>query len=789
MSLEDLEINYEIPLLTKDYYIKFQSIIEFPELDDNINILLNNGELEHIFKEKSSYFEIFLKKDNKYKLNLKCNLFSEFTSKTLILIYFEENEKNYKNLMYNNETIIYKSIFSNDKIYFIDNINLIDGYNSYIFNLKEKSEKTNLQNLKINIYIKKYSTYDIDYIKNNTTSSDKEYDEFYLFEKSNTITIKTLSDQTQLDKTKLIYIDINYQYQLNPLYEYSIQKIFEKKNLEFKSYLVNWYTKYDFSPLKVNYKDTIFISTNHSNTIYPIITQNTRTFTSFYKGCLFVSYPEMKEELNQVWIKYSDERAVKADENDMGYFEVYKFDNKYSNSFEVIKINNEIENIGFISELKSGNDKYYYIKINSKNNNEYYLFNEFIEKYSYLNIKEMPINIIGFSQNKTSDGFIKYNNKNEYIFKIGNLRPLYTLLKVYLVKNENSNSLYISEGKIKIFTFPKNKTRISLDIHLFSNNLTNKNYINVQLLDTIKNNLYIEYNDEKYLLNNSGINLFYVNDYLIFFDIINNNIINYNIPVLIKFPLNNDKLKVINNKYSFEFNCGQIGIYKFDKEKNIKMKLKSDKNNFNIYYYIDYLSEDYLNNKYDLIFSPENYNKNEYTSDTINFEMKTDLEHEIIKIEESNANYTLKEPITYNLYLIFSFNEKVIINYEDEKEDKNRERIYIIIIVIPIIVFIIITLLIIYYFFIYKKKKKDKIVYSFDEPEIQENEETPFNSKITSGEDYNYEKYNEKSTENNYPEKNEFKTIGNDKEDVCIINNSNEISIDNSRNFPAPLPA
>ena len=56
MSLEDLEINYEIPLLTKDYYIKFQSIIEFPELDDNINIILNNGELEHIFEEKSSYF-------------------------------------------------------------------------------------------------------------------------------------------------------------------------------------------------------------------------------------------------------------------------------------------------------------------------------------------------------------------------------------------------------------------------------------------------------------------------------------------------------------------------------------------------------------------------------------------------------------------------------------------------------------------------------------------------------------------------------------------------------------
>jgi hypothetical protein len=36
-----------------------------------------------------------------------------------------------------------------NKIYFIDSINLIDGYNTYNFNLTELSEKTNLKDLKL----------------------------------------------------------------------------------------------------------------------------------------------------------------------------------------------------------------------------------------------------------------------------------------------------------------------------------------------------------------------------------------------------------------------------------------------------------------------------------------------------------------------------------------------------------------------------------------------------------------------------------------------------------------
>ena len=57
---------------------------------------------------------------------MKCNLNNKFTNKTVMLIYFEENENDYKNLFYQNDiNISYKSIFENNKIYFIDNINLI----------------------------------------------------------------------------------------------------------------------------------------------------------------------------------------------------------------------------------------------------------------------------------------------------------------------------------------------------------------------------------------------------------------------------------------------------------------------------------------------------------------------------------------------------------------------------------------------------------------------------------------------------------------------------------------
>ena len=240
LSLNNLEINYEINNLSKDIYLKFQSIIEFAEFGANIYIRLNDAEIEHIFNETSSTFYLPLKQNIKYKINMKCNLGQKFTNKTAMLMYFEEDSANYKTLFYENDKIItYKSIFENNKHYFIDSINLIDGYNLYNFNLNEISSNTSLENLKISIYIKKFSTYDINYIKNNTPTSKEGYNESFIFEKKNSFTITACKDYSENDKTILIYIEIDYKCNSNILYEYSIKKTTENVTLDFKSYLLN----------------------------------------------------------------------------------------------------------------------------------------------------------------------------------------------------------------------------------------------------------------------------------------------------------------------------------------------------------------------------------------------------------------------------------------------------------------------------------------------------------------------------------------------------------------------
>ena len=359
---------------------------------------------------------------------MKCNLGQKFTNKTAILIYFGENESNYKTLFYQNDNIItYKSIFENNKHYFIDSINLIDGYNLYNFNLSEISSETNLKNLIINICIKKYSTYDINYIKNNTPISEDDYDQRIVKKNTNSFIIQT-SEGVSLDyKLILIYIDINYKYNSNILYEYSIQKTTENKTLDSKSYLLNWYTKYYFSPNDVDNKDIIFISTNHSNTIYPIETDYSRTFKSFYNGLLYVSYNELKSDANKILIYYNDENALKKGEDDRGYLQVYN----RSNYFEVININNNLENKVFNFEICESCSNYFYIKIDSNDNNNYYLYHELQDENSYLTLDKMPINIIDFNEKITNNEINLINKENEYIFKM-EIKQNYVYLKVKL---------------------------------------------------------------------------------------------------------------------------------------------------------------------------------------------------------------------------------------------------------------------------------------------------------------------------------------------------------------------
>ena len=70
-----------------------------------------------------------------------------------------------------------------------------------------------------------------------------------------------------------------------------------------------------------------------------------------------------------------------------------------------------------------------------------------------------------------------------------------------------------------------------------------------------------------------------------------------------------------------------------------------------------------------------------------------------------------------------------------------------------------------------------------------ENEETPFNDDITLGYNNSKEEGYQKPIEDNYPSIDEFKTIGNDNASNKIINDSNNISIDNNADLPAPFPA
>ena len=782
LSLNNLEINYEINNLSKDIYLKFQSIIEFAEFGDNIFIKLNDAEIEHIFNETSSTFYLPLKQNIKYKINMKCNLGQKFTNKTAMLMYFEEDSANYKTLFYENDKIItYKSIFENNKHYFIDSINLIDGYNLYNFNLNEISSNTSLENLKISIYIKKFSTYDINYIKNNTPTSKEGYNESFIFEKKNSFTIKACKDYSENDKTILIYIEIDYKCNSNILYEYSIKKTTENVTLDFKTYLLNWYSKYYFSPNKVYNNDIIFISTNHSNTIYPIEKDNTRTFNSFYNGYLYVSYKDLNTEANQILIYYNDEKALKKDEEDRGYIQVYRV----SNYFGVININNDLENKVLYFEIYGGSDKYLYVKIDSNDNNNYYLYHELLDdKYLYLTLDKMPINIIDFSKKNTNNEISLINKENEYIFKLGYKKTSGSILaRAYLIKNENEKEIVISEGKIKMYTFPKNERSINLDIILDSNNLTSQNFINIKIpSNKIKKNLYIFYNNEHqnktYLLNNSGINLFYIDDeQSINIDIFSEDLISEDIPIMIKFALNNDNLKLINDTNKFILNAGEIGLYKFDYNTNsLKMDLSSEKDNFNIFYYIDYIPDKNTNkngNDNKILLNPEIFNKKEYTNNTGIFGIITGLKQ-------------YKD----GLYLIFSFDSKVTINEKKDYQPPNFKLIFSLV-GIGIAIIILVPSIIVYKI----KQRKRKLLYT----PLNEsgNNEINFNSGTTSGNyddnnnynnNFNNDNMYNKPEDFNYPGQKDIVTNDGNNHNNCLVSSSSVISMDNNADLPAPLP-
>ena len=132
---------------------------------------------------------------------------------------------------------------------------------------------------------------------------------------------------------------------------------------------------------------------------------------------------------------------------------------------------------------------------------------------------------------------------------------------------------------------------------------------------------------------------------------------------MIKFALNNDNLKLINDTNKFILNAGEIGLYKFDYNTNsLKMDLSSEKDNFNIFYYIDYIPDkNTIKNGNDnkILLNPEIFNKKEYTNNTGIFEIITGLKQ-------------YKE----GLYLIFSFDSKVTINEKKDYQPPNFQLIF-----------------------------------------------------------------------------------------------------------------
>ena len=117
----------------------------------------------------------------------------------------------------------YTTIYSNNKWYIIDSINSIDNINSYILKIKEgyNSAYSSI----FNIRIKRYETYDTNYIKNNIPILDDDYDEEIKLESNNIMNFVTCRKiNCQYSKTILIQIELNYNCSFSNNYTYELQK-------------------------------------------------------------------------------------------------------------------------------------------------------------------------------------------------------------------------------------------------------------------------------------------------------------------------------------------------------------------------------------------------------------------------------------------------------------------------------------------------------------------------------------------------------------------------------------
>ena len=216
MSWKELEIQYIINNLPEDTNLKMEAKIEYPEYKDQIQIILydNGKELSQIFENTTSSF-FKLEKNKSYSLKLKPTYKSKITQETYFFMTFG-NEKDFPVLFYRYPTLLYTTILSGKEWYIIDSINSIDKYNSYNFTFIEGYQ--NIKDIKINIGIKKYGTYDIDYIKNHIPASINSYDEIHYLEKTNSMNFEACKSSYTDGKLILIYIYLNYKSENFSLY-------------------------------------------------------------------------------------------------------------------------------------------------------------------------------------------------------------------------------------------------------------------------------------------------------------------------------------------------------------------------------------------------------------------------------------------------------------------------------------------------------------------------------------------------------------------------------------------
>jgi len=786
ITLKNLEIQYVINNLPEDTNLKMEAKIQYPKYQDQLEIILydESNEFSHAFKETSSSF-FKLEKNKSYSLKLIPTFNSQFTQYTYFFMTFG-NEQDFPILFYQNPTLLFTTILSDNKWYIIDSINSIDKYNSYNFTFMEGYQS--VKDIKINIGIKKYGTYDVDYIKNNIPASINSYDEIHYLENSNSMNFEACKASYTNDKLILIYIELNYNSEISSLYKYSFKKNIQNQQLKFTTYLINWYTNYEFSPLSVQSKDIVFIQTNHSNTVFPFSGGNYKKFNSFLNGLLHISYLFEDSSKNQVKLKYSDEGVERKYDLDVGMLDVFKFDNEQI-AFDVLNINELFQSKIFLFELKKNYDKYYYIKIEEKGN--YYIFSEELDEYySFFTISKMPVSIKEFYQKistKNETTLLSYGN--EYILKIGYSLPEYTLVNMYILKNDNSRIFYLEEGKVKITTFNSYEERMILELNIMQKNISNETYINLRIPSKEKTgNLYVyldEIQDQIYILNNTGVNIYNLKeDKILIINIENNDHIDGDIPILIKLGLGRDKIKPILNDNKTELNYDQFGIFKFPDNKIIKMKFLLESPGLTFNYYTGYLSSDYMNDTSNII-SPELINNVKLNSKEHYFELKTELElNRNVKGVKNSIN---KEE---SLYLIFSFDGKVEIlsgNYIDiiPNEDNNKPSLLLILIVC-IVGLILIGIGI--YIFIYKKNKankknkiKNKNINENEtpqkEPFLNESYDKPTPEETEGVTDGNEPKY-ELAVKNDKP-KNTTK-----EENNIIYNDSSALDPEQ----PAPLP-